>query len=224
MIEHVEDFNFLGITINEMLNWNTHISKLSTKVSKSIGILYKLKSLLPLYILKILYNSLILPHFLYGILVWGTNTNEPFKLQKKAVRVISNSTYNAHTEPIFKSLQLLKIPDIYKQCVLKFYFQYCHSQLPSYLQSFAYTFRMDIHEYNTRNKTALNTGQVRIKAAQNSIRNMTSKIVNTTPDIIINKIFTHSLHGFTTYVKQYYIAEYSFECSRNNCYVCNIRE
>ena len=75
-----------------------------------------------------------------------------------------------------------------------FYFQYCHSQLPSYLQSFAYTFRMDIHEYNTRNKTAVNTGQVRIKAAQNSIRNMTSKIVNTTPDIIINKIFTHSLH------------------------------
>ena len=63
MIERVEDFNFLGITINEMLNWNTHISKLSTKVSKSIGILYKLKSLLPLYILKILYNSLILPHF-----------------------------------------------------------------------------------------------------------------------------------------------------------------
>ena len=118
----------------------------------------------------------------------------------------------------------MKIPDIYKQCVLKFYFQYCHSQLPSYLQSFAYTFRMYIHEYNTRNKTALNTGQVRIKAAQNSIRNMTSKIVNTTPDIIINKIFTHSLHGFTTYVKQYYIAEYSFECSRNNCYVCNIRE
>ena len=44
MIERVEDFNFLGITINEMLNWNTHISKLSTKVSKSIGILYKLKS------------------------------------------------------------------------------------------------------------------------------------------------------------------------------------
>ena len=45
---------------------------------------------------------------------------------------------------------------------------------------------------------------------------MTSKIVNTTPDIIINKIFTHSLHGFTTYVKQYNIAEYSFECFRNN--------
>ena len=155
MIESVEDFNFLGITINEMLNWNTYISKLSTKVSKSIGSLYKLKSLLPLYILKILYNSLILPHILYGILVWGTNINEPFKLQKKAVRVISNSTYNAHTEPIFKSLQLLKIPDIYKRFVLKFYFQYCHSQLPSYLQSFAYTFRMDIHEYNTRNKTAI---------------------------------------------------------------------
>ena len=84
MIERVEDFNFLGITINEMLNRNTHISKLSTKVSKLIGILYKLKSLLPLYILKILYNSLILPHLLYGILVWGTIINEPFKLQKKS--------------------------------------------------------------------------------------------------------------------------------------------
>ena len=83
---------------------------------------------------------------------------------------------------------------------------------------------MDIHEHNTRNKTALNTGEVRIKAAQNSITNMTSKIVNTTPDIIIYKIFTHSLHCFTIYVKQYYIAKYSFECSRNKCYISNIRE
>ena len=224
MIERVEDFNFLGITINEMLNWNTHISKLSTKVSKSIGILYKLKSLLPLYILKVLYICLILPHFYMAFWYGEQILMNLLNYRKKAVRVISNRTYNAHIEGIFKNLQLLKIPDIYKQCVLKFYFQYFHSQLPSYLQPFAYTFRMDIHEYNTRNKTALNTGQVTIKAAQNSIRNMTSKIVNTTPDIIINKIFTHSLNGFTTYVKQYYIAEYSFECSRNNCYICNIRE
>ena len=54
MIEPVEDFNFWGITINEMLNWNIHICKLSTKVSKSIGILYKTKSLLPLYIKNII--------------------------------------------------------------------------------------------------------------------------------------------------------------------------
>ena len=63
---------------------------------------------------------------------------------------------------------------------------------------------MDIHEYNTRNKTALNTGQVRIKAAQNSIRNMTSKIVNTTPDkllirylLIASMVLLHILSSIT---------------------------
>ena len=43
------------------------------KIARSIGILYKVKNILPEYILKTLYNSLLLPHLTYGILAWGNN-------------------------------------------------------------------------------------------------------------------------------------------------------
>ena len=48
-----------------------------------------------------------------------------FKLQMKAVRMINKSKYNAHTVPLFRSLNLMKIDDIFKLNVFKFYFKYC---------------------------------------------------------------------------------------------------
>ena len=67
IIERVTDFNFLGLTIDQHLTWNGHVQKISNKISRSLGIMCKLKRLLPQNILRILYNSLILPHLQYSI-------------------------------------------------------------------------------------------------------------------------------------------------------------
>ena len=114
------NFNFLGVIIDEHLNWNDHINKVATTISRCVGILCRLKHYLPLYTLRTLYTSLILPHLTYGILIWGSNISRLFKLQKRAVRTITNSSYNAHTEPIFKSLNLLKIKIYIRQQPLNF--------------------------------------------------------------------------------------------------------
>ncbi len=111
-IECVNDFNFLGITINNHLNWQSHTNKIANKISKTIGILNKLKHFLPPNTLYSMYNALILPHINYGLLLWGHQAHRIFKLQNKAIRIISLSKYNAHTSPIFKRLQLLKLDDI----------------------------------------------------------------------------------------------------------------
>ena len=37
-IEFVGNFMFLGITINNKLNWNSHINKVTNKISKTVGI------------------------------------------------------------------------------------------------------------------------------------------------------------------------------------------
>ena len=79
-------------------------------------IMYKLKNVLPIHILKILYYRMILPYLSYGILAWGASSARLrlFSLQKKAIRLITNSRLNAHTEPLFKALNLLKLKDIHK--------------------------------------------------------------------------------------------------------------
>ena len=118
-IERVTQFNYLTSTIylsesflQANLSWNKHISHISLKVSKTIGILNRLKSIYPRKVLVTLYNTLILPHFNYCILSWGSVLRENHQLhllQKKAIRIITNSNYIAHTEPLLKEIELLKI-------------------------------------------------------------------------------------------------------------------
>ena len=72
-IEFVKNFMFLGITINNKLNWNSHINKVTNKISKTVGILNKLRSFAPSVVLQTIYNTLILPHLIYGILACHTN-------------------------------------------------------------------------------------------------------------------------------------------------------
>ena len=131
------------------------LEKISNKCSKTIGVLNKLKYVLPQTVKLILYKSLILPHLNYGIMTWGYKCDRINKLQKKAIRIVSLSKYNAHTEPIFKRLYLLKVADILKIQELKLYYRCMHNTLPQYLQRIAFHQNCTIHDYNTRRQNEL---------------------------------------------------------------------
>ena len=110
-IERVSQFNFLVVVINSTLKWDKHITHISLKISRAAGIIFRLRNINPREILLTLYNTLILPHLSYCILVRGSKIkyNHPLLLlQKKAVRNIANEDYIAHSEPLCKSLNILK--------------------------------------------------------------------------------------------------------------------
>ena len=86
------------------------------KLSRSIGILYRLRNIYPESVLVTIYNTLILPHFHYCLLLWGSVAKENHSMylpQKKALRIMTNSDYLAHTEPLCKKLRILKISDMF---------------------------------------------------------------------------------------------------------------
>lgn len=220
-IQRVSDFDFLGLTINEHLNWTSHINKIANKISRSIGILNRHKYFIPLQSKLHIYNSLILCYINIGILSWGYRCERIAKLQKRAVRIINLSKYNAHTEPIFKQFKLLKIHDILRLQELKFFFRYKHGQLPSYLLDLPFHPNSDTHDYNTRQVDDIHQPLAKHDYAKLSLRFDLPRIVNDTPEIILDKIFTHSLDGFTWYTKQYIINSYQENCTINNCYICS---
>ena len=113
--------DFLEFRSDDNLNWNDHLEKLSCKLSRTLRIINKLKYVLSRNVLLQLYNSLFLPHVNYGILIWGHNYERIKKLQKRAVRFITQSKYLAHTDPIYIKLNLLKIQDILKLNQLKLF-------------------------------------------------------------------------------------------------------
>ena len=79
--------------IDATLTWKAHIEKISKTISRSIGVLYKIRPYVNLKILKTLYYSLIYPHLIYAIEVWGsadyTHINNIIILQKRIVRMMN---------------------------------------------------------------------------------------------------------------------------------------
>ena len=164
IIEKVSNFNFLGLTINENMSWKNHISNVGRKISKTIGIMRKVKKFVNSNILLKIYNALILSRLHYGILCWGFDCQNLFKLQKKAIRVICNAKYNSHTDPLFKKKNVLKITDIFQVQCLKFYFNYENSKAPFYfLNEFTFTRGEQTHNHNTRNRHLYRTNKSNIK-------------------------------------------------------------
>ena len=219
-IEFVNTFNFLGITLDKNLSWTIHAEKIGRKISKTIGIMTKMKHFLPKEILLTLYNALIVPHINYGILCWKPKINNIFKLQKKAIRIIDNKRYNSHTNPIFKSLNLLKAPDICALHELKFCYKLENRLLPSYYLNNLFIRNFELHSYNVRNNDNLHLPRVRHEFAKSSIQYIIPITFNNAPSLIKEKIYTHSYKGFSQYVKKWYISQYNVQCNIPDCYVC----
>ena len=89
-IEEKRTTTFLGVRIDNKLNWKAHISHICNKTSKTIAILRMVRSIFPLNILKRIYMSLIYSHINNCILIWGgveKGIIEPlFILQKKSYK------------------------------------------------------------------------------------------------------------------------------------------
>ena len=219
-IEQVHCFNFLGIILNENLTWSDHINKISNKISRNIGIINRLKNLLPLKTRITLYNTMVLSYVNYGILMWGHSCNRIVQLQKKVIRIINLSKYNAHTEPLFKASKLLKITDIFRVQILKFYYKYRHETLPYYLQQLPFYQITNIHNYPTRACEDIRHPPFKHSYMKKFIRYSLSQIINETPNCILNKINTHSIQGYANYIKQHILDTYEYECRLSKCYVC----
>ena len=170
-IECVNSFNLLGIELTKDLIWKNHIDKISYKILRSVGILGRLKYVLPQHIKIMIYNSLILSHLNYGILAWGYDQRRLFTLQKQSIRHITCAKYNSHTEPLFKNLKLLKLSENFSIAQLKFYFRYKNYKLPEYFRRFPYYANMNVHSHRTRNRTELRIPRVKHTFANKCIRN-----------------------------------------------------
>ena len=144
---------FLGITLNENLSWKNHTKLVGNKISRVIGVLFRLKHIFPKEILLVLYNTLISSYMYinYGLLVWSMECAKIEGLQKKAIRLVTNSSYIAHTTPLFVEEKLLKVQEIFKLKLLKFYYKLCNNLLSPYFDSYR-----DVIELRTQNSELRN--------------------------------------------------------------------
>ena len=127
--------------------------ELSKKIAKTVGILSKLRYYTSNDILISVYYALIHSFLIYGIEVWSQTYPSHLKpistLQKKAIRIITFSEPHSRSEPIFKSLNILKFLDLADIYILKFVYLWENKQLPTCFYDFYDSLNV-IHRFNTR--------------------------------------------------------------------------
>jgi hypothetical protein len=89
-----------------------------------------------------------LPYINYGIMAWCLNCNKNIKLQGKN-RIIYLAKYNAHTDPLFKKLNILNVTNMLTLHELILYFNYAHMSLPVYLQHLPLTLNKTVYKFKT---------------------------------------------------------------------------
>ena len=107
---------YLGLIFDSNLNWKPYLHELSKKVLRGSRVLSKIRYYVNRNILHQLYYSIIYPFLTYGLSIWGNTYSTTLKplitLQKRAIRTITFSKPDEHSEPLFKELEILKLTDL----------------------------------------------------------------------------------------------------------------
>lgn len=190
---------FLGVTYDDSMTFKFHINNLTLKFSRHIALLYQVKDFIPQNVLKCIYYAHIYPLLTYCNLIWSTTFKTylvPLKIQlKKIVRIITNSNYLAHTDPLFKLLNILKLEDITKLSAAQYMFT--HSILGENL--------LPSHDHSTRHRGNLLHPAHRTNKFRHSVLYIGPVVWNTIPHHIKN---VHSLSIFKKKFKRHILNSY----------------
>ena len=148
----------MGLTLDENMNWRTHINKLCSNVARYFSVFFNIRSYMPEKLRKTLYYAYIYYRIQYGIEVYGNATktiiNQLYVTQNKLLKVLFNKHYRYHTNNLYRELKLLKSEDIFNSLLLQFVHRTVRNNCPEPFKDYFKT-RETVHGFDTRNKNDL---------------------------------------------------------------------
>ena len=201
-LERKEYLKYLGVLFDEHLTWKHHIDYVASKISKTVGIIARLRHFVPFQVVTSIYRSLILPYLSYGITIWG-NTSQIFLkkllvLQKRVLRIMHFANNRDHAVPFFKNTTNLPVNMLYFESVSKLMYDVNNDLAPKNITDL-FTQVATVHTYGTRASIA---GNYQIKYSRttlqkNAFSRVGAKIWNSLPKYIRNlkrKEFAKEMH------------------------------
>jgi hypothetical protein len=205
-LEWIDKITYLGLVIDNKLSYSSHISELLCKLSKSHGAIYAVSGLLPRPALRTLYFSLVYPHIVQAVVLWGgvsDNLLKPVAIAlNKILRTILHVKFDDNRIPLmstnsmYRELGLLKLSDIHRLFVLKFGLNIINN----YPLLFAQYIRPLIpnHSYRTRH-SGFNLPNIRLEVERSGTIFQFVKVLNELPQFasfdydpkLINRKFMH---------------------------------
>ena len=186
-IEQVNVTKFLGVLIDENLNWKRHIEYTANKIAKVVGIMIKARLYLCRKTLVNLYYTFAYPYFTYCNTLWSSTYPSNLKilerLQKKIIRIITFSHPQSHSLPLFNSLDIMPFPKINVYLTGIFMHKHKTNKLPIIFHNF-FTINAEIHAHNTRQKHKYHINTVKCNRSKFSIKYHGPSVWNNIPEFL----------------------------------------
>ena len=195
-IERVNNFNYLGITLDHKLTWKEQIENMTNKLCIAAGILNKPKYYVPVpqSVLVQTYYGITYSHLKYAITSWGNSSKTLLsKLQITQIRIIKIlsqvNTRKVRLLPLYNKLNQLKLNSVYQLKVIKFMVKVKFKELPEAFTNY-FHLSSNVHSYNTRHAKSESYYIPRFNKvkSQRSITVTGSKLWNKLPQEIKNKL------------------------------------
>jgi hypothetical protein len=220
-INMVDNIKFLGVHIDKNMTWKSHCNVIINKCLKILFVLSRLKFFLPVWILSTIYHSLFLPYISYAITAWGNisikESKRLFQIQKRAIRTITKSKFNCHTDPLFQKMKILKINDLFHVNCCKLYHKAKNGNLEKLYLIEKLSPNNTIHHYNTRQAHDIHQVNINKSLEKQLLNFKISSCWNNLPVSLKNK--RSSIYAFTKALKKHFISQYITICNIENTFV-----
>ena len=158
-IKRTESIRYLGVQLDEKRSWKFYVENLKKKLSKTCGLIFKLRHYVPLSTCRIIYYSMFQSNILYSLINWGRASNfllrEIELLRNKFIRACLFQPRKTYVNLLFSKFQALKLKDMINMEFAKFMYKYENHMLPSSFHNYIIKLEsIGLHNYSTRQKTA----------------------------------------------------------------------
>ena len=195
---------FLGIVLDDRLNWKSHIQYIKNKDTKAIGILKKRRPYINISTMVSLYYSFIYPYLMYCVHVGGKTyasyLNCLNKLQKRTVRLIAGVPPRERTAPLFMMYGILQMYQIADYSIGISMYKIYYKEVPAIFDNY-YTLNCNIHDHNTRQRCCIHVDQVKTNRRDMTMRIQGGKVWNS---ILLNDIdINYNIYAFKKCLKSH---------------------
>ena len=176
-----KQIKYLGIFLDSHLNGDYHCKLLLNKLKRANGMLCKARHYVPSHEIQSIYHAIFASHMIYGCQVWGQSVNvhteKIFKIQNRAMRIISFADFHSNADPIYKTLNILKLNDFISMQNCLFVYDDLNENLPSCFDNYF----KSIHEVHTLGTRASNLGclfTTQINTTKYGLNSITRKCID----------------------------------------------
>ena len=201
-IHHSKHTKFLGLWIDEKLNWSQHCNYLITKLKRNLALVHNTKNLFNQTTLKLIHHAHIQSHINYGLVMWGGMINNEMlnrlqRIQTKCLKYINKRISQPH------ELKLLSVKQLVQLEHAKLGYRLQNKLLPRKIIQIIATDSSNkslekTHRYHTRNKNKLTLPKIKKKNYRDSFLYQANKQIMLLPKIESSKL---SYHTFIKTVK-----------------------